>query len=74
MIMYKLLRTVLGIKNNWYRRHSYNNDTINLLKPVHHRKSVSDDLINLFLRTLYIMDKILFKTSTISVYHYVWCI
>jgi len=49
MIIYKLIQTVLGIKNNWYRRHSYNNDTINLFKPGHHHKSVLDDLITFFL-------------------------
>ena len=46
MIINKLPRTVLGIKNNWYRRHLFYNDTINLPKPVHHHKSVLDDLIN----------------------------
>jgi len=74
MIIYKLLWTVLGIKNNWYGSHSYNNDAINLLKPDHHHKSVLDDLINLFLSTPHIMYKILYKTSTISVYHYVLCV
>ena len=74
MFIYKLLRTVLGIKNNWYGRHSYNDDTINLRKPDHHPKYVLDDLINLFLRTSHIMHKILFKTASISVYQYVWCI
>jgi hypothetical protein len=46
MIINKLPRTVLGIKNNWYRRHLFYNDSINLPKPVHHHKSVLDDLIN----------------------------
>jgi hypothetical protein len=62
---------LLGIRNNWYGRHSFNNDTINLLKPHHHHESVVDDLINFFFRTPHIMYTILF-TSTISVYHYVW--
>jgi len=43
-----LLQTILGIKNNWYGRHSYNNDTINLLKAELHHKSVLDDLIIYF--------------------------
>jgi len=73
-ILYKLLQTVLGIKTNWYGKHSYNNDTIYLLKPGHNHKSMLDDLITFFLRVPYIIYKILFKTSTISVYRYVWCI
>jgi hypothetical protein len=49
MIIYKLLETVLGgKKNNWYSRHSHNNDTLNLLKPAHHHKTMLDDLINSF--------------------------
>jgi len=55
MIIDKLLPTVLGIKSNWYRRLSYNSDTINLLRPDHHHKSVLDDLIHSFLRILYII-------------------
>ena len=60
--IYKLLQTVLGSKLNWYGRQSYNNDTINILTPDHHHKSVLDDLINWFLRIPYIICKMLFKT------------
>jgi len=48
MIIYELIQTVLEIKNNWYRRHSYTNDIINLFKPGRHHKSVLDDLITAF--------------------------
>jgi hypothetical protein len=34
MNVYKLLQTVLGIKNKWYGKHPYNNDTIHLPKPI----------------------------------------
>jgi hypothetical protein len=44
---------VLGIKNNWYRRLSYNNKTINMLKSDHHHKPVLDDLMYFFLKTPY---------------------
>ena len=37
MIINKPLQAVLGIKNDWYRRLSYNSDTRNLLKPDHHK-------------------------------------
>jgi hypothetical protein len=67
-----LLWTVLGIRNNWYGRHSFNNDTINLLKPDHHHESLLDDLTNFFFRPPHIMYTILFTSSTISVYRYVW--
>ena len=40
MIVNKPIQTVLGIKNYWYRRLSYNSDTRNMLKPDHHHKSV----------------------------------
>jgi len=55
MIINKLLPTVLEIKNNWYRRLSYTNDTINLLKPDHHHKSVLYYLIYSVLRMPYII-------------------
>lgn len=71
MIVHKLLQTVLGIKNNWYERHSYNKATIHLLKAEYHPKSVLDDLIHLFFRIPYIIYKMVIKTSTIPVYHYV---
>ena len=72
--MYKLLQTLLGIKNNWFRRHSYNSDTINAVRPGHHHNSVLDYLITSFLRIPFIIYKILFKTLTVSLCHYVWCV